>query len=60
MTELTASAAAREIHKLSKLCEVNNYIKPELYEEYHVKRGLREQNGKGVLTGLTEISTVNG
>lgn len=60
MTELTASAAAREIHKLSKLCEVNNYIKPELYEEYHVKRGLREPSGKGVLTGLTEISTVNG
>ena len=29
-----------------------------LYQEYDVKRGLRESNGKGVLTGLTEISDV--
>jgi citrate synthase len=29
-----------------------------LYEEYDVKRGLRESDGKGVLTGLTEISDV--
>lgn len=31
-----------------------------LYEQYGVKRGLRESNGRGVLTGLTEISDVNG
>ena len=31
-----------------------------LYQEYDVKRGLRDSNGKGVLTGLTEISDVNG
>lgn len=31
-----------------------------LYQKYDVKRGLRESNGKGVLTGLTEISDVNG
>ena len=30
----------------------------ELYTEYDVKRGLRDANGKGVLTGLTEISDV--
>jgi len=29
-----------------------------LYEKYDVKRGLRESDGKGVLTGLTEISDV--
>ena len=33
-------------------------IDPNLYEEYDVKRGLRDSNGKGVLTGLTEISDV--
>ena len=27
-----------------------------LYDKYEVKRGLRDLNGKGVLTGLTEIS----
>lgn len=33
-------------------------IDPNLYMEYDVKRGLRDSNGKGVLTGLTEISDV--
>ena len=36
-----------------------NGIKPEMYTEYNVKRGLRDLQGKGVLTGLTEISEVN-
>lgn len=35
-------------------------IDPNLYLEYDVKRGLRDANGKGVLTGLTEISDVSG
>ena len=35
-------------------------IDPSLYVEYDVKRGLRDSNGKGVLTGLTEISDVVG
>ncbi len=33
-------------------------IDPALYVEYDVKRGLRDSSGKGVLTGLTEISDV--
>lgn len=37
----------------------NRRIEKELYEKYDVKRGLRESNGKGVLTGLTEISDVS-
>jgi citrate synthase len=35
-------------------------IDPKLYIEYDVKRGLRDNTGRGVLTGLTEISDVNG
>ena len=38
----------------------NGHIDPNLYLEYDVKRGLRDSNGKGVLTGLTEISDVCG
>lgn len=37
----------------------NHRIDKTLYEKYDVKRGLRDSNGKGVLTGLTEISDVN-
>ena len=36
----------------------NERINPNLYIEYDVKRGLRDSAGKGVLTGLTEISDV--
>lgn len=33
-------------------------IDPALYEEYGVKRGLRDKSGKGVLAGLTNISDI--
>ena len=33
---------------------------PVLYDAYGVKRGLRDKNGKGVLSCLTEISQVQG
>lgn len=47
-----------EILKLSELCYKNSNIDPSLYAKYDVKRGLRDVNGRGVLTGLTEISDV--
>lgn len=59
------SKVTPEILKLSDFCK-NERIDPELYGKYDVKRGLRDINGKGVLTGLTEVSeivaskTVNG
>lgn len=36
----------------------NHRIDIDLYTTYDVKRGLRDSSGKGVLTGLTEISDV--
>lgn len=48
---------------------VNEYLKgydesgkidQSLYQKYDVKRGLRDSDGRGVLTGLTEISDVSG
>ncbi len=47
-----------EIRTLAALCRENNNIDPTLYSKYDVKRGLRDINGKGVLTGLTEISEI--
>lgn len=38
------------------LCKKNDSISDKLFEEYGVNRGLRDQDGKGVLTGLTNIS----
>lgn len=39
-------------------CRKNNRIAQALYQEYGVNRGLRDENGKGVLTGLTNISEI--
>ncbi len=47
-----------EIEALSALCVENSTIKPSLYAEYDVKRGLRDINGNGVRAGLTEISEI--
>lgn len=47
------------IFSLSEKCLKNGVIDRELYEKHHVNRGLRDLNGKGVVTGLTEISTIN-
>lgn len=37
----------------------NNSIKPDMYIEHNVKRGLRDLDGKGVIAGLTEVSCIN-
>ena len=49
-----------EFEELCKALRNNHRINPNLYVEYDVKRGLRDSAGKGVLTGLTEVSDVTG
>lgn len=44
--------------KMLTQIEGNNQIANELYSKYEVKRGLRDDQGKGVVAGLTTISTV--
>ncbi|MBR1742045.1 MAG: citrate/2-methylcitrate synthase [Lachnospiraceae bacterium] len=46
--------------ELVENCMKSGAIDLNLYQEYDVKRGLRDSTGKGVLTGLTEISDVIG
>ncbi|MDO5540761.1 MAG: citrate/2-methylcitrate synthase [Eubacteriales bacterium] len=48
------------IEALNEKLLTKHRINPNLYVEYDVKRGLRDSSGKGVLTGLTEISDVSG
>ena len=43
-----------------KECVEKNYISDKLFHEYGVNRGLRDESGQGVLTGLTRISELNG
>ncbi len=52
------SKVSEYVQKLADLSCQNNNIKPEMYNEHSVKRGLRDLDGKGVVTGLTEISSI--
>ena len=58
MTKNPYSVVTPYIESLAALSCCANGIKPEMYAEHNVKRGLRDLQGRGVLTGLTEISEV--
>ena len=49
-----------EIERLAELNVQASRFDPKLYNYYDVKRGLRDIDGSGVLTGLTKISDVMG
>ncbi len=44
--------------RYKKVCVENNSIDSRLFDKYGVKRGLRDKNGKGVLSGITNISLI--
>jgi citrate synthase len=48
------------LDELAKIVEQNNLIEQDYYSKYNVKRGLRNDNGTGVLVGLTKIGDVHG
>ena len=48
------------LDELTRNAEKMNRIPPDLYQKYSVKRGLRNEDGTGVLVGLTEIGDVHG
>lgn len=54
MMELMNDYTKRE----EDICRKNDNIDRRLYDEYGVNRGLRDENGNGVLTGLTKISKI--
>lgn len=45
--------------KYQQLCIEHDTISDALFKEYGVNRGLRDLNGNGVLTGLTNISKID-
>ena len=46
------------IRMLAQNCMEHGNIDKELYKKYNVNIGLRDLNGKGVLTGLTDVSEI--
>ena len=47
-----------KIGDLTRQCADACRIDPKFYEQYDVKKGLRDLDGRGVLAGLTEISEI--
>lgn len=58
MEKKNYSEITPEIRQLADICKNNSKIDPELYIKNNVYRGLRDLQGNGVLTGLTEISDI--
>jgi citrate synthase len=48
------------IYKLSESVKTTSKIDNDLFVKYNVKRGLRNEDGSGVLVGLTQIGNVVG
>lgn len=46
------------VKEKQEICIKHDNISDKLFSEYGVNRGLRDENGKGVLTGLTRISKI--
>ncbi|MBO4954375.1 MAG: citrate/2-methylcitrate synthase [Clostridia bacterium] len=48
------------VSELSVRASGVNHISPDRFTRYNVKRGLRNEDGTGVLTGLTKLGDVHG
>lgn len=47
------------LNDYAKLCREADHLEPEMFDKYEVQRGLRDKNGNGVVTGLTNISRID-
>ena len=43
----------------AELCREADRLEPEMFDKYEVQRGLRDKNGNGVVTGLSNISRID-
>ncbi|MGO2638045.1 MAG: citrate/2-methylcitrate synthase [Enterococcus viikkiensis] len=48
-----------DLNQLAKVCRREDYLDASLYKKHNVKKRLRDLDGKGVLAGLTNISTIH-
>lgn len=60
MSESNSKTLAGSLKNLCDEFRKYNVINPMLFDRYHVKRGLRNEDGTGVMAGLTRICNVHG
>ncbi|NLO39908.1 MAG: citrate/2-methylcitrate synthase [Ruminiclostridium sp.] len=56
--KLTTEQLEQYYERSAKKIDRDSYYSPKLYTKYNVKRGLRNEDGTGVVVGLTEIGDV--
>ncbi len=57
--EMSQIELANYFETTGEAVEIKNRFRPGVYSKYNVKRGLRNEDGTGVLVGLTEIGEVH-
>ena len=57
--EFSNTDIANYFETAGEAVEIKNRFRPGVYDRYNVKRGLRNDDGSGVLVGLTEIGEVH-
>ena len=60
MSETTIHPSSAFIKKVCADVQNNNLITSESFNNHHIKRGLRNQDGTGVLAGVTAVGNVRG
>ncbi len=60
MEKSETNAIVEYARRYSALCYENDTIDDALFNQHHVFRGLRDKKGHGVITGITNISRVEG
>lgn len=58
--EATPALGADLLARYEEMAKTCAQIDPALYRKYNVKRGLRNEDGSGVLVGLTRVGSVHG
>ncbi len=48
-----------DLELMAQICREKDHLDSELFAKHNVKRGLRDLDGKGVVAGLTNISTIH-
>ena len=57
---MPSKALEAKLKDYADVIATRNKIDPSLYAQNNVKRGLRNENGTGVLVGITRVGEVNG
>ncbi|MBQ2694290.1 MAG: citrate synthase [Clostridia bacterium] len=60
MSTIESHVAERDIKNLCEQIRKYNYIAPSDYDRFNIKRGLRNNDGTGVMAGITGVCTVEG